>query len=330
MNKVTVAHLIDDTNPGGVMRLLEFIDTSTILQSQANHKIVPIKRGALVAKSIDAEIIVSHLSVNWRILPFFINLKLRNAKARLIHIEHSYSHAFFKTQVSSPRRFLALLRTTYSLFDTVVSVSNAQSQWFQSESIVPLVRNPVIPPCVSLKPFLALKSLDHISNLSIGAIGRVSAEKGLDTLIRGFQMCDLEHATLNIFGDGPELQNLTELANGDPKIIFHGHTNDPVAAMQGLDVVAMPSKRETYGLVALEAMAAGRMLLVSGVDGLADHVSNGAIKVSENTPEGWCSMLNMVTQQLDPIKIGRARQNTIRAQENFIESWKATVKKHCN
>ena len=133
-------------------------------------------------------------------------------------------------------------------------------------------------------------------------------------------MCDLEHATLNIFGDGPELQNLTELANGDPKIIFHGHTNDPVAAMQGLDVVAMPSKRETYGLVALEAMAAGRMLLVSGVDGLADHVSNGAIKVSENTPEGWCSMLNMVTQQLDPIKIGRARQNTIRAQENFIES----------
>ena len=61
---------------------------------------------------------------------------------------------------------------------------------------------------------------------------------------------------LEIFGTGAEEESLRALAKGDERITFHGHAISPEAAMRAVDLVAMPSRWEAYGLVALEARAA--------------------------------------------------------------------------
>lgn len=300
------------------MRLLDFIKSSDVLQAQADHQIVPIKRGTLAAPSLSASMIISHLSVNWRMLPFFVTLKSRHPKTHLVHIEHTYSKSFFQNEVRSQGRFLTLLRTTYSLFNTVVSVSKAQGQWFQAQGLVTPRKHCIIPPCVSLDVFLELPLPK--STLSIGAIGRLGPEKGFDLLIKAFITSQIPNTKLHIYGDGPERAYLEECASSHPDIIFHGFIKNPVKAMENIDIVAIPSKRETYGLVALEAMAAGRTVLVSGVDGLRDHIENGAVKVREPTIDGWVEALK-VSQSTNGIAQRHARKRAQHSQRIFFENW---------
>ncbi|MFG6661001.1 glycosyltransferase [Sulfitobacter sp. 915] len=43
----------------------------------------------------------------------------------------------------------------------------------------------------------------------------------------------------------------------------------------GSCTLKLPSRWEAYGLVAIEALAAKRPLLVSGIDGLQNHIQKG-------------------------------------------------------
>ena len=125
-----------------------------------------------------------------------------------------------------------------------------------------------------------------------GAIGRLDRQKGFDTLISAFRHCKAQDLALHIYGEGAEEADLRRLAGDDRRIQFKGFASDPSAALAAVDVVAMPSRWEAYGLVALEALAAQRMLLVSGLDGLADHVATGAVSTNGTSVQTWCEALN--------------------------------------
>ena len=140
-------------------------------------------------------------------------------------------------------------------------------------------------------------------------------------MIPAFRKAGLEGVTLHIFGDGPQREELEALAGGDPSIVFHGFTDDPRAAMATVDAVAMPSRREPYGLVALEALAAGRALLVSRVDGLLGHSLNGAIPVERLTIEDWTRALRELPNATDPVKRNHARQIAARAETKLARGW---------
>ena len=88
----------------------------------------------------------------------------------------------------------------------------------------------------------------------------------------------------------------SRLANGDPRIEFKGFAPAPVAAMAAVDIVAMPSRWEAYGLVAIEALAAKRNLLVSSIDGLKDHLEKGAQAVQPGGDiESWQQAIEQAT-----------------------------------
>ena len=77
--------------------------------------------------------------------------------------------------------------------------------------------------------------------------------------------------------------------------MFKGFAPDPVAAMAAVDAVAMPSRWEAYGLVAIEALAARRPLLVNDIDGLSDHIACGAHKVSQVDIRTWQQAIETLT-----------------------------------
>ena len=319
-----VCHLIDDSSPGGVSRFLDYMRSSKVLADLADHTIVPVKAGLSRPPKIDADIILSHVVLSWKNLPFFVALRARYPAKPLVHMEHSYSPAFEKLHVSSRKRFRAMLGVSLALFDKVISISSAQKDWLAAEIRIPNEKIAILPPCVDLSGFLRLPATgDEIR--SLGAFGRFDEQKGFDILIPAFLQADLSSVTLNLFGDGPMRRELEALAKGDPRVIFHGFIDDPARAMATVDAVAMPSRREPYGLVALETMAAGRALLVSCVDGLIDHALNGAFPVQRLTVDDWADAIRALPITSNVQKRTYARQIAARAEQNCAEGWRTLL-----
>jgi len=312
-----ICHIVDDTSPGGVSRFLDFMSRASVL---GVHEIIPVQAGLSKPPRLDADVVVSHVVLSWKNLPFFTALRATNIGKPIIHIEHSYSPAFEQLHVTSPRRFHAMLGVSFSLFDKVVAICGAQRDWLVESTATSQEKVELIPPCVDISAFRALPTVkDKIR--SLGAFGRFDSQKGFDILIPAFIKAKQKDMTLNFFGDGPLRSELEALANGYSNIIFHGFTDTPAAAMKSVDAVAMPSRREPYGLVALEALAAGRALLVSRVDGLIHHAQNGAIPVERLTVPDWANAIRCLDQTTSTQQRNQAKQLAARSEDRFLERW---------
>ena len=273
-----VLHLVDDTTAGGVMRVLDFLRTDSDLAQTANHEVRSVTRGKFIDNLGHPDVIVSHLVVSWRSLPSLAALRASRPRTRLVHVEHSYTEKFMAHNVPSHRRFLALLKLAYSFFDRIVCVSNGQANWMVSTRLANTNKLSTIQSCVDLTAFRALPAPTGPARV-FGAIGRLDDQKGFDTLINAFRQCPDAKIELHIIGEGAQGPALKALAGTDNRIVFRGFQSDPVTAMADVDVVLMPSRWEAYGLVAVEALAAGRRLLCHNIDGLSDHARHGGVMI---------------------------------------------------
>lgn len=116
-------------------------------------------------------------------------------------------------------------------------------------------------------------------------VGRLVREKGVHTLLEAAPAILAEHPDVKfvIAGKGPAFEDLVRQAEGlgiREKVMFAGFVSDEERnrLYQLADVAVFPSLYEPFGIVALEAMAAGTSVVVSDVGGLADvveHERNG-------------------------------------------------------
>ncbi|MGX9355809.1 glycosyltransferase [Roseobacteraceae bacterium S113] len=323
MSKQTVVHLIDDATAGGVMRAVGYLTNHPELCQTASHDIVVCKKGALTAKCHDADVIVSHLTLNWRGLPGLIGLLAKNPKARLVHVEHSYTRAFTALNVRHRKRFMTMLRLSYAIFDRIVAVSRDQARWIDARGLAGADKLQVICPLVNVAPFEAVQDCSA-HDKTIGAIGRLEPQKGFDILIDGFRRWDDPEARLIIFGEGSERAKLEAQAKGDARIDFRGFIDDPARALASVSVVAIPSRWEAYGLVCLEAQSAGRTVLAADVDGLSDDDRGMIHKPGDNTPRGWAALLQRAPE-LPKIKGAALRDAMHAREERWVQSWSRLI-----
>lgn len=317
MTFIRVAHLVDDTTAGGVMRVVDHMMTAPRLTRLAQHRLLQVDRNQLSAGHVEADVIISHLAINWRIVPLLASLRALHPKARLIHIEHSYTESFTALNVEYKRRFGVLLKLSYAMFHAVVAVSAAQGKWLKDKGLVRPAALHIIPSCVDLSAFRELAPATGTVK-TIGAVGRLEPQKGFDILIRAFRNISNPDLALYIYGQGAQEKFLRTLAAGDSRIHFKGFAADPVAAMSGLDAVMMPSRWEAYGLVAIETLAAGRRLLVNDVDGLKDHLFQGAQLVDGPIIKAWQTALEELV--LAPPQ-ERAFGKAYNYEREFSDSW---------
>lgn len=115
------------------------------------------------------------------------------------------------------------------------------------------------------------------------AYSRLDRAKRLDLVINAYRKAQTKRPLL-IAGDGPEADNLRELATGDKRIKFLGRVSDEKLAelvSQARAVVFTPLL-EDYGYVTVEALSSGRpVITVSDSGGPSEFVVHG-----EN---GWIS-----------------------------------------
>ena len=112
-----------------------------------------------------------------------------------------------------------------------------------------------------------------------GAIGRLSAEKGLDCLLEATARLAQEHPRLHLLlvGEGPERRGLESRAAElgiAPRVHFLGLRPDVAEIYPVLDVFCMTSHREGLPIALLEALAAGRAAVVTPVGGIPDVIGS--------------------------------------------------------
>ena len=317
-----IVHLVDDLSAGGVTRGLDYLVSGEALGHDAMSAILPIRRGRLSAPQIEADLIISHLSICWRNLPLLISLRARYPHLPLVHVEHSYSAGFVRHNVVARRRFENLLRVSYALFNNVIAVSRAQADWLSDRALVRSGALRVISTSVDLAPFLALEPTSGRRAKVIGAIGRFHPQKGFASLIAAFRQAAAPDQCLRLFGDGPAAHALRDAAGGDPRIEFYPFTETPAAAYAACDIVAAPSEWEPYGLVALEARAAGRPVLASRTDGLADQIGEGCVEVAEG---GWAAAIAALPGAVHTARIAAARREAIAQNRRFQTEWRRLI-----
>lgn len=116
-------------------------------------------------------------------------------------------------------------------------------------------------------------------------VGRLVPDKGVDLLLEA--MCRLGRdglrPTLTIVGTGPEelsLRALSQRLGLESQVSFAGQKRSSEVAelMRGHQVLAVPSRwREPFGMVALEGIASGCIVVGSREGGLADAIGPGGL-----------------------------------------------------
>ena len=166
-------------------------------------------------------------------------------------------------------KLLALwLRPTLGKFDEIVSVSSAAADFAESAYGV---RSLILPNPVEVDKFKS-PSQKTSTYPSIVFLGRLVKRKGAEQLIKAFAVLstNLPDARLTIAGGGPQREQLEKLVDSlglSQKIKFLGFVpeEDKPKLLAGADVACFPSLYgESFGIVLLEAMAAGAGVVLGG------------------------------------------------------------------
>lgn len=165
-------------------------------------------------------------------------------------------------------------------------------------------------PADEAKQFLGLKPGDRM----ILFVGRIEPLKGVDTLIRAMACLKLkDHGRpvhLAIIGGEPDadpdqmtaemarLQKLSDDLCMGKMVVFLGKRGQDTLPYyySAAEVLVMPSHYESFGMVALEAMACGTPVIASDVGGLGFLVQDGetGYTIPDDEPELMCEKLSLL------------------------------------
>ncbi|MFJ2262013.1 glycosyltransferase family 4 protein [Streptomyces sp. NPDC087844] len=122
-----------------------------------------------------------------------------------------------------------------------------------------------------------LEGVDAAAPLVV-CVGRLCRQKGQDVLLEAWREVTrrVPAARLVLVGDGPDARALR--AGAPPSVLFAGAVADATPWYQAADLVVLPSRWEGMALAPLEAMACGRPVVITDVDGARESLppSQGA------------------------------------------------------
>jgi glycosyltransferase involved in cell wall biosynthesis len=154
----------------------------------------------------------------------------------------------------------------------------------------------IIPHGVELEQFAAGTAEREIAGWPMRArnvilsIGRIDYAKGFDVGIRALAALPTDTAYVVLGDDLGELRRLRGLAERlgvSERFLTLGHATleQRRFAMRRSALVWVPSRYESFGIVALEAMAAGLPVIASGVEGLRDIFTGENVELLLASPD---------------------------------------------
>lgn len=106
-------------------------------------------------------------------------------------------------------------------------------------------------------------------------VGRLTRDKGIADLMAAFERLGADFSNLHLMLVGPAEERFDELLAANPWVHRVGYTQAVEQYMAAADVFCLPSYREGFGLVLIEAGAVGLPVVASGIYGITDAVVDG-------------------------------------------------------
>lgn len=112
-------------------------------------------------------------------------------------------------------------------------------------------------------------------NYTIGHIGRIIDYKGIEELIRAFDIVSPKYpkAKLLIYGDDSNVDYFKQLST-NKKIKFMGYTSDPIDAYTKIDIFVLASHHEGLSLSLIDAAMMQKAIVATDIDGNPEIVTN--------------------------------------------------------
>ena len=223
------------------------------------------------------DLIHAHFSFPTGFLTTFVK-KITNKKMILtVHGSDIQSDLF--------NNYLLFLLNKYTLHmcDTIICVSKKLKIQIINQYNIDEKKIHIIDMGFNDKIFFDYKKSNVKTTFNITFIGRLIDIKGFDVLIRAINILDNNikcRVQCKAYGDGNEKNKFLKMIKSyglSKNIEIKGFTrqNKIASIINQSDVVVVPSKREGFGLVAVESLACGIPVICTRVGGLKSIVKDG-------------------------------------------------------
>lgn len=194
----------------------------------------------------------------------------------------------------------------YKNIDTIIAVTNMVKE--QLETFIPKEIRPKTklcyigaqqPPRLTNEEKEALKNSLELQNTFVVAIvGRIEEAKGQHLVLDAVEKLRKNHINAKALIIGHAMNNdyMNDLKQNYPVDIFTGFINNPSEYMQIADCVVLATKKETFGLVLIEAMQCGICVVGSNQGGpleIIDHEKTGLLFESMNSNDLYEKLLDL-------------------------------------
>lgn len=230
------------------------------------------------------------------------------------------------TSVPFEKGQICNLKDDYDQVDTIVAVSSSLANMVQSSGTGTQIR-------VILNGFRCNNLPCNIERIpgSIIQVGQLNHQKRFSVTIDGFSKINAlyPNTTLTLIGDGEDralLEKQCKILGIENSVRFMGQISNKTVLkeMSSHQFFVMPSVREGFGIVYLEAMAAGCITIGTQGEGISDFIRNGenGFLIPPDDPNSlkniieWC-----LTHCEEAQKIARQGQ-----RDAILQTWEKNAK----
>ena len=240
---------------------------------------------------------------------------------------HTFQGEFWKNTFGFSRKFFIFLDRLVVFFATNITVvSYSERDFLIKEGILKKSKAKVLGEGtiggVDLDRFVKNPKMRKIQRARMGYlnneivfayVGRLNIEKGLHTLMDAFSSLFSNHNNARLLiigqdedGTGEKLKNFSsQFASGIVTIL--PFMRNPETSLILADALVLPSFREGFGLVIMEAAAMGIPAIGSNIYGISDAIEDGRtglLSAVGDFNDLSAKMENMITNNEERIKLG--------------------------
>lgn len=147
----------------------------------------------------------------------------------------------------------------------------------------------------------------------VGTFAHLSIKKGYRELVRAAELVlnHIPRAQFWCFGEGPlrgELERQISEAGIADRVRLLGFRRDVPDLMRAVDVMCLPSHREPFGLVYVEAALAEKPVIAceaGGAPEIIEHEETGLLVRPQNVPDLTQAILTLLDNPLHAVRMGR-------------------------
>lgn len=221
-------------------------------------------------------------------------------RTRVRHIWHWHetADAMFGFHPSLRPLYRRLTKTAHVLF-----ISRRQKQGWETCLNIPIDGSVLYNPIKQIHPMKSEDSAPH-DDIRIGFIGHFEARKNIPLLVHAFERLHAHTPNTSLWLCGARgaadirfVEQMTTLR--EPVLHILPQTLDVSAFYHQIDILVLPSWRETMPLVVLEAMQAGVCVIQTNQSGMNELIEDGK-ETFFFSPDDAETLYRLLTQCMNP------------------------------